>query len=154
MFVAEPSNVQLGLVADGFNPFGDMSLSYSMWPVVLTAYNLPPWLCMKTSYLMLTLLIPARRVPGKDMDVFLQPLIDELKELWETGVVLRDGSSGELFRLFSVLLWTVNDFPARSSLSGWSGQGYSRLEAYLAVMVRHRLQEQRTGGAIAETEDR
>ncbi|KAL5580201.1 hypothetical protein UlMin_012643 [Ulmus minor] len=24
----------------------------------------------------------------------------------------------------AVLLWTVNDFPARSSLSGWSGQGY------------------------------
>ena len=79
---------------------------------------------MKTSYLMLTLLIPGRSAPGKDMDVFLQPLIDELKELWETGVVLRDGSTGELFRLFSVLLWTVNDFPARSSLSGWSGQGY------------------------------
>ena len=24
----------------------------------------------------------------------------------------------------AALLWTVNDFPARSSLSGWSGQGY------------------------------
>ena len=124
MFAAEPRNDRLGLAADGFNPFGDMSLSYSMWPEVLTAYNLPPWLCMKTSYLMLRLFIPGRSAPGKDMDVFLQPLIDELKELWETGVVLRDGSTGELFRLFFVLLWMVNDFRARSSLSGWSGQGY------------------------------
>ena len=41
-FVNEPRNVILGLVADGFNPFGNMSLSYSMWPMVLTAYNLPP----------------------------------------------------------------------------------------------------------------
>ena len=24
----------------------------------------------------------------------------------------------------AMLLWTINDFPARSSLSGWSGQGY------------------------------
>ena len=46
-FTNEPQNVQLGLVANGFNPFDNMSLSYSMWLVVLTAYNLPPWLCMK-----------------------------------------------------------------------------------------------------------
>ncbi|GKD72773.1 hypothetical protein Tco_1331055 [Tanacetum coccineum] len=24
----------------------------------------------------------------------------------------------------AALLWTINDFPARSSLSGWTGQGY------------------------------
>ena len=46
-FENEPRNVQLGLVVNGFNPFGNMSLSYSMWLMVLTAYNLPPWLCMK-----------------------------------------------------------------------------------------------------------
>ena len=57
-FTVEPRNVRLGLASYGFNPFGEMSLSYSMWPVVPTAYNLPPWLCMKKEYLMLTLLIP------------------------------------------------------------------------------------------------
>ena len=56
-FANEPRNVKFGLAANSFNPFGNMSLSYSMWPVVLTAYNLPPWLCMKDSYFMLTLLI-------------------------------------------------------------------------------------------------
>ena len=29
-FANEPRNVRLGLAADGFNPFGNMSLSYSM----------------------------------------------------------------------------------------------------------------------------
>ncbi|GKC35601.1 hypothetical protein Tco_1047985 [Tanacetum coccineum] len=48
-FAAEPRNVRLGLAADGFNPFGNLSQSYSMWPVILTTYNLPPWLCMKES---------------------------------------------------------------------------------------------------------
>ena len=52
-----------------------------MWIVVLTAYNLPPWLCMKDLYLVLTLLILGPRAPNKDMNVFLQSLIDELKEL-------------------------------------------------------------------------
>ena len=29
-FAPEPRNVRLGLVVDGFNPFNNMSLSYSM----------------------------------------------------------------------------------------------------------------------------
>ncbi|KAL5574336.1 hypothetical protein UlMin_023933 [Ulmus minor] len=59
------------------------------------------------------------------MDVFLRPLIDELKELWVNGLDTRDAASENgVFRMRAALLWTVNDFPARSSLSGWSGQGY------------------------------
>ncbi|KAL5552411.1 hypothetical protein UlMin_002587 [Ulmus minor] len=124
-FAGDVRNVRLGLAADGFNPFGNMSLSYSMWPVVLTTYNLPPWICMKAEYLMLSLLIPGPQSPGKDMDVFLRPLIDELKELWVHGLDTRDAASeNSVFRMRAALLWTVNDFPARSSLSGWSGQGY------------------------------
>nr|GEZ01152.1 hypothetical protein [Tanacetum cinerariifolium] len=41
-FAKEPRNVRLGLAADGFNPFGNLSQAYSMWPVILTTYNLPP----------------------------------------------------------------------------------------------------------------
>ena len=48
-FAKEPRNVRLCLVADGFNSFENMSLSHSMWSVVLTTYKLPPWLCMKES---------------------------------------------------------------------------------------------------------
>ncbi|KAL5569773.1 hypothetical protein UlMin_026348 [Ulmus minor] len=124
-FAGDVRNVRLGLAADGFNPFGNMSLSYSMWPVVLTTYNLPPWICMKAEYLMLSLLIPGPQSPGKDMDVFLRPLIDELKELWVHGLDTRDTAyENGVFRMRAALLWTINDFPARSSLSGWSGQGY------------------------------
>ena len=43
-FKSEPKNVRLGLAVDCFNPFGNMSLSYSKWLVVLTTYNLPPWI--------------------------------------------------------------------------------------------------------------
>ncbi|GJT17135.1 hypothetical protein Tco_1193410 [Tanacetum coccineum] len=78
-FAAEPRNVLLGLAADGFNPFGNLSQSYSMWPVILTTYNLPLWLCMKESSFMLTLLIPGPKSSGKDIDVYLRPLIDDLK---------------------------------------------------------------------------
>ena len=120
-FADDVRNVRLGLAADDFNPFNNMSISYSMWPVVLTTYNLPPWLCMKPEYLMLSLLIPGPQSPGKDMDVFLRPLIEELKELCESGIDTRDATNDrKVFKIRAALLWTVNDFPARSSLSGWS----------------------------------
>nr|GFB83844.1 hypothetical protein [Tanacetum cinerariifolium] len=81
-FDAEPRNVRLGLAADGFNPFGNLSQSYIMWPVILTTYNLPLWLCMKQCYFMLALLIPGPKSSGKDIDAYLRPLIDDLKVLW------------------------------------------------------------------------
>ncbi|GJS26577.1 zinc finger, PHD-type containing protein [Tanacetum coccineum] len=121
----EPRNVRLGLAADGFNPFGNLNQAYNMWPVILTTYNLPPWLCMKESSFMPTLLIPDPKSLGKDIDVYLRPLIDDLKVLWALkGVETIDVATGQKFNMRAMVLWTINDFPARSSLSGWSGQGY------------------------------
>ena len=81
-FSKDPRNVRLGLASDGFNPFKSMSSTHSTWPVILIPYNLPPWMCMKQPYLMLSLLIPGPHAPGNDIDVYLQPLIKEFKELW------------------------------------------------------------------------
>ncbi|KAL2525835.1 Uncharacterized protein Adt_10889 [Abeliophyllum distichum] len=39
---------------------------------------------------MLTLLIPSPKAPDKDIDVFLQSLVDELKELWGDRIDTRD----------------------------------------------------------------
>nr|GFC97065.1 hypothetical protein [Tanacetum cinerariifolium] len=82
-FAKEPRNVRIGLAADGFNPFGNLSQAYNMWSVILTTYSLPPWLCMKESCFMLTLLIPGPKSMGKDIDVYLRPLIEDLKVLWD-----------------------------------------------------------------------
>ncbi|RVW22081.1 hypothetical protein CK203_110934 [Vitis vinifera] len=96
-FALEPQNVRLGLASDGFNPFGNMSISYSMWPVVLIPYNLPPWMCMKQTFFMLSILIPGPTAPGNDIDIYLQPLIDELNDLWDIGVETYDASTKQIF---------------------------------------------------------
>ena len=44
-FGDEVRNVWFALSTDGMNPFGDLSSSHSTWPVILTIYNLPPYLC-------------------------------------------------------------------------------------------------------------
>ncbi|XP_012832641.1 PREDICTED: uncharacterized protein LOC105953517 [Erythranthe guttata] len=123
-FAQDPRNVRLGLATDGFNPFGNMNNSYSIWPVILVPYNLPPWLCMKEPYFIMSLLIPGPKSPGRDIDVYLRPLIDDLKELWESGVRTRDAKTGELFVLHAAILWTINDFPAYGDISGHRTKGY------------------------------
>lgn len=85
-FALDPCNVRLDLASDGFNPFGNMCNSYSMWPVILVLYNLPLWKCIKELYFMMSLLISGPKAPGRYTDVYLHPLIDELKELWDDEV--------------------------------------------------------------------
>ncbi|KAF5468687.1 hypothetical protein F2P56_012824 [Juglans regia] len=122
-FAKDARNVRLGLASDGFNPFNNMSKPYSIWPMILVPYNLPPWLCMKDPYLILSLLIPGPKAPGNDIDVYLQPLVNELKELWKEGIDTYDASKLENFQLHAALSWTINDFPAYANLSGWSTKG-------------------------------
>lgn len=59
------------------------------------------------TYFMLSLLIPGPKAPGNQIDVFLQPLIEELKELWEIGVETYDASKKQNFQLHTTLLWTI-----------------------------------------------
>lgn len=80
-FATDSQNVRLGLTADGFYLFRTMSVSHSTWPVVLMPYNLPPWMCMKQPFFILSMLIDGHKAPGNKINVFLQPLINELKEL-------------------------------------------------------------------------
>ncbi|XP_044372010.1 uncharacterized protein [Triticum aestivum] len=117
-FSSEVCNVRFGLGADGFNPFGNMNLSYSIWPIVLIPYNLPPWICMKQSNFILSIIIPGKKSPGKDMDVYMQLTIDDLLELWNDGVWTYDASRSKKFLLRAALLWTISDWPGRGSLSG------------------------------------
>ena len=70
------------------------------------------------------MIIPGPKAPGNDIDIFFRPLVDELKELFATGVETYDAFREEKFMLRAALLWTINDFPAYGYLSGWSTKGY------------------------------
>jgi hypothetical protein len=58
-----------------------------------------------------------------DIDVYLQPLIDELLELWNVGVRTFDASKMEHFNMRAQLIWTINDLPAYADLSDWPNKG-------------------------------
>ncbi|XP_020992340.2 uncharacterized protein LOC110278427 [Arachis duranensis] len=118
-FSNDPRNVRLALASDGFNPFGNMSTKYSIWPVILIPYNLPPWLCMKQTSFILSMIIPGPKMPGNDIDVYLEPLVDELKQLWD-GVETYDANKRTTFNMRAALMWTISDFPGLGNLSGWN----------------------------------
>ncbi|XP_004309335.1 PREDICTED: uncharacterized protein LOC101314904, partial [Fragaria vesca subsp. vesca] len=80
---------------------------------------------MKRKHMMLTLLIAGPKQPGNDIDVYLQPLIDDLKKLWDGIEGVYDAVRGEYFKLRAVLFWTINDFPAYGNLSGSIVIGYN-----------------------------
>ncbi|KAH7867092.1 hypothetical protein Vadar_028768 [Vaccinium darrowii] len=118
-----PRNLRLGLATDGFNPFSNLSSTYSCWPVMLVTYNLPPWLWMKRENVLLALLIPGPKQPSNDIDVYLQPLIEDLQELWSIGISIYDKSTDSMFNLRAILLWTMNDFPTLGNLAGCKTKG-------------------------------
>jgi len=142
-FALDPRNVRLGLASDGFNPFGNMSNSYSTWPVMLVPYNLPPWMSMKQASIMLSLIIPGPSAPGMKIDVYLEPLISELKELWDVGVPTYDATTKGYFTMRAALMWTIKDFLTYGDLSGWSTKGRAECPCCLRNTRVKRLRNER-----------
>jgi hypothetical protein len=117
----DPRNLRLGISADGVD-VNSGNRHHSVWPVLSVIYNLPPWLCMKRKFIMLSVLISG--YPGNDIDVFLEPLVDDLQTLFEEGVDTYDASKKENFNLRAVVLWTINDYPALGTLCGCPYSGF------------------------------
>nr|GEX88919.1 hypothetical protein [Tanacetum cinerariifolium] len=83
----------------------------------------------------LSLVIPGKKNPGQNIDVFLQPLIKELKMLWNSSVETYDAYRKNNFHLKAALLWTVSDFPAYAMLSRWSTHDLEKLQKSIVETI-------------------
>ena len=80
--------------------------------MVLINYNIPPWEATKKGNILLSLLIPGK-YKVKNMDVYLEPLIEELQDLWR-GIQVMDDTRPISHRssiIKAILLWTLHDYP-------------------------------------------
>ncbi|CAK8565094.1 unnamed protein product [Lathyrus sativus] len=68
----------------------------------------------------MSMIIPGKEAPGNNINVYLQPLVKELKELWTNGVDTYDSFKKEMFNLHENLMWMISDFPGMGALSGWN----------------------------------
>jgi hypothetical protein len=80
-------------------------------------YNLPPNKCLKEWFIFLALVIPGPREPKKQMNIFLQPLFEELKKLWQ-GVDAYDSHLRCRFTLRASYLWSIHDYLGYANLPG------------------------------------
>ena len=78
---------------------------------------------IKSSDLFLTLIILDPNSLSKSIDVYFRPLIDELKILWNDGVLIYDTHSKQNFMMKAVFVWIINDFLTYGMLSGKSIHG-------------------------------
>jgi hypothetical protein len=97
---------------DGMNPHSFQNTKYFVWPIVVINKNIPLWFSVKNE-LILALIVPGRK-QVKNMDVYLKPLVDELKELWE-GIYVYDVSrpitTDMSFTLYGICSYTTHDYP-------------------------------------------
>jgi hypothetical protein len=85
--------------------------------VLVMPYNLPPNKCLEEGFIFLTLVIPSPKELKKQMNIFLHPLIEELKELWQ-GVDAYDSHPKCRFNLRVAYIWSIHDYLAYGKFVG------------------------------------
>ena len=74
---ADPRHPRVDISMDGFSVFGLTAAQYSCWPIFVIPLN-PPGQIMQRKNIFLTLIIPRPNYMGKNMNVYMQLLKDEL----------------------------------------------------------------------------
>ena len=105
---------------DGVNPYSLQNTNYSFRSVVVINNNTPPWFSVNNEHLILALIVSGRR------QVYLQPLVDELKELWDVINVYdvsRPIVVERSFTLYGIFSYMTHDYPGK-------GVCYGKLHVY------------------------
>jgi hypothetical protein len=114
----ESRNIRFALSTDGMNPFGENRTVHSTCSVILMMYNIPTWLCHKRKYLMLSIRIQGPKQAGIDIDVFLEPLMEDMTKLWNEGVRMLDQYQQEYFTLKAIIFICIRDALRGFTISG------------------------------------
>lgn len=113
------SNHSYGLILniDWFQPF-DHSL-YSIGVIYLALLNLPRHIRYKEENIIICGLIPGPNEPSKNINSFLQPLVDDLQRLWKGDeVILPKGK----VTIKAALMCVACDSPAMRKTAGFAAQ--------------------------------
>lgn len=117
-FLAAPNNFGLMLNVDWFRPtlHGSDSIGF----IYMVVMNLPREERFKPENVMVIGIIPGPKEPKLHINSFLQPLVDDLIDLWD-GVLFNATKSGKMFR--AALLALSSDIPAIRKCGGFVGHG-------------------------------
>ena len=112
---ANKRDISLSFHTDGVKLFKSRS-SFHVWPLLLIINNLPPDQRFKKENVLFLGVIPGPNQP-KDIDSFLRPLVNELKELQAGVPGVYDGFRKEYFTLHAYVCTTGKNILLISSIS-------------------------------------
>ena len=86
-FLSAPLSYLLTLNVDWFQPF--LHTAYSVGAIYLTIQNLPRNVRYKEENIILVGIIPGQNEPSLTINLYLSPLVEELKEGWDKGFAVK-----------------------------------------------------------------
>ena len=116
-FLSASFNYALHLNVDWFNLFD--RTQHSEGVIYLSIFNLPRKERFKQSNIILVGIIPGPKEPELHINSFLQPLVNDLKELWQGVQMLTSSNIPVVVR--AALLCVGCDIPAARKVSGFLG---------------------------------
>ena len=119
-FLSEPYCLAFSLNVDWFQPF--KHVTDSVGAIYITILNLPRYLRYRPENIILCGVIPGPKEP-KDLNVYLQPIVQELLLLWE-GVMMDIQSYGSI-NIKGALLCITSDLPATRKVCGFASHSAS-----------------------------
>ena len=120
---ADARNVRIAIATDGFNPYGLSTTAYSCWPVFVIPLNLPPGALMQKKTMFLSLIIPGPEYPGKNLSMYMQPIVDDLNHSWHHGTLTYDRASKTNFLMKVWYHNSMHDMPGYALFCGWCTAG-------------------------------
>ena len=115
-FLNVPYNLAFMLNIDWFEPF--QHSPYSVGVIYLALLNLPRSLRFKWENIFVVGIIPGPKEPSTNINSYLSPLVNDLLELWERGMIV-DTSAGDKIKIHAALLCVACDVPAARKTCGF-----------------------------------
>ena len=116
-FFVSKFNLSLTMNVDWFRPF--KRAQYSLGVIYFVINNLPRDMRFKEENIIIAGIIPGPREPSRDINPFLQPIVDDLIPLW-TGKVFDVVGHGSVISR-SALMCVASDSPASRKVGGFLG---------------------------------
>ncbi|WPT11393.1 hypothetical protein PSENEW3n2_00000831 [Picochlorum sp. SENEW3] len=113
--------LHFALFVDGFQPFE--GVKYTLFAVILICLNLPPEVRMKPENLHILKLIDGPKEPT-NFQQYIEPIVDELEQLWERGMRAYDASQQRTVYFKGMLACCIQDGRASLACSCQSEAGH------------------------------
>ena len=122
MFADVDIGIVLSTCLDGFNPFKQQQINYSMWPIELSVDNFPPAIRKTSAGIMIAGIIPGNGEKEPKLEPYLELLVEELLTLEKCNMT---DYTGKTVSVSLRLLQFILDFPAMGKILHLPGSARS-----------------------------